>query len=32
MHKNVIKRTTKIKQRMKKRYDREIKIKIFVFD
>ena len=32
IHKNVIKRMTKIKQRMKKRYDREIKFKLFVFD
>ena len=32
IHRNVIKRMTKIKQRMKKRYDREIKFKLFVFD
>ena len=32
IHKNVIKRMTKIKQRIKKRYDREIKFKLFVFD
>ena len=32
IYRNVIKRMTKIKQRIKKRYDREIKFKLFVFD
>ena len=32
IRKNVIERTSKTKQRMKKRYDREIKLKLFVFD
>ena len=32
IRKNVIKRISKTKQRMKKRYDREIKLKLFVFD
>ena len=32
IRKNVIKRISKTKQRIKKRYDREIKFKLFVFD
>ena len=32
IRKNVIERTSKTKQRMKKRYDREIKLKLFVLD
>ena len=32
IRRNVIKRISKTKQRMKKRYDREVKFKLFVFD